>query len=89
MNGNNPSNHTRFVVACITFLGILCVVGGTALVFKGYPGDLVIGGGLAAISGLIGMLSNRTNTPQQDVTISGNPPKVEMTQPQTQPEVKP
>lgn len=77
----NQQNHTKFVVSCITFLGILCLVGGCILVFKGYPGDLVIGGGLAAISGLIGMLSNRQNT-TPDVTISGQPPKVEVTQPQ-------
>jgi hypothetical protein len=77
---NQPS-HTKFVVSCITILGILCLIGGTILIFKGYSGDLVIGGGLAAISGLIGMLSQRQQANQPDVTISGQPPKVELTQP--------
>jgi hypothetical protein len=32
-------------------------------VFKGYHGDLLIGGGLAGISGLVGMLSSAKTVP--------------------------
>jgi hypothetical protein len=75
-------NHVRFIVACITILGICCISGGVVLIYKGYPGDLLIGGGLAAISGLAGFLgAGRPNTPQPDITVSGQPPKLEVTQP--------
>ena len=64
---NQPS-RTKFVVACIFLLGVVCLIGGGILTYKGYSGDLMTGGGLAAISGLIGMLSQRTQMPPSDPT---------------------
>lgn len=96
MNGTNPTkNHTPLVVICVTFLATIASTTGAFLLWKGFAG----GGELVvtlntAISGLIGFLGGRAASPtaaqpQPDITISGNPPKVEMTQPQTQPEIKP
>lgn len=85
-NGIDPQrNHVRWIVTCVTLLGICCVAGGTVLIYKGYGGDLLIGGALAAISGLCGFLgAGKPNTPQPDITVTGSPPKAEVTQ-QTQP----
>lgn len=82
-NGADPQrNHVRWIVSCITVLGLSCAVGGTVLIFKGYAGDLLIGGVLAAISGLAGFLgAGRPPTPAQDISLSGTPPKLEVTQP--------
>lgn len=82
-NGTDPQkNHVRFIAGAITALGLAAIVCGAALIWKGYNGDLLIGGGLAAISGLCGFLgAGRPNQPQPDVTISGQPPKVELTTP--------
>lgn len=83
-NGTLPINHTKFIVACVTILGILCILAGGTLTWRGYNAELLIGGGVAAISGLLGVISNRQPTPPPDVTISGQPPKVEVTQPTTE-----
>lgn len=86
MNGPDPQkNHIRFVVACVTLLGVLCITAGAILTYKGYNAELLVGGGVGAITGLLGMLSTaRPTPPPPDVTISGTPPKVEVTQPQPQ-----
>jgi hypothetical protein len=76
-------NHVRFIVSCITILGIGCAIGGVILIFKGYGGDLLIGGALSAISGLCGFLgAGRPNTPQPDISVSAQPAKVELSQPE-------
>lgn len=76
-------NHVRFIVGAITLLGICCIAGGTLLIYRGYGGDLLIGGGLAAISGLAGFLgAGRPNVPQPDITVSGQPPELKVSQPQ-------
>lgn len=70
---------------CVTTLGTLCLVAGTVLIFKGYNADLLIGGTVSAISGLLGMLATaRRNNPPPDITVSGQPPKVEVSQPTTE-----
>lgn len=75
-------NHVRFIAGMITILGIACIAGGTILIFRGFGGDLLIGGGLAAISGLCGFLgAGRPVPPQPDITVSGQPPKAEVTHP--------
>lgn len=90
MNGTNPvKNHTPLVVICVTFLATIASTTGAFLLWKGFAG----GGELVvtlntAISGLIGFLGGRATaspplTPP-DITISGQPPKVEVTQPQTE-----
>jgi len=78
MTNGFPTGHTRFIVSCVTILGVLCIAAGTVLIFKGYHADLLIGGAISAISGLLGMLTTRP-VPPPDVTISGQPPKVELT----------
>lgn len=80
-NGIPLNNHTRFIVACVTVLGVLCILAGGVLTWRGYNAELLIGGGVAAISGLLGVISNRQPSTPPDVTISGQPPKVEVTQP--------
>ncbi len=84
-NGNGaPSNadHRKLIIMWVGGLGMLAIICGTVLIFKGYNGDLLIGGGLAAISGLVGFLSSgKPTVPPPDVTVSGQPPKVEVTQP--------
>jgi hypothetical protein len=55
-----PNTHdTKFIVSCITFLGSLAIVCGSFLLWKGFQSGeiLVSSGGVAAISGLTGMLS--------------------------------
>lgn len=83
-NGNDPQkNHVRFIVGAIVLLGLCCAICGTILIFKGYGGDLLIGGVLAAISGLCGFLgAGKPNQPQPDITVSANPLKAEVTQPE-------
>lgn len=84
MNGTSDPNHNnqRLIVYSVLTLGLACVVGGTALTYKGYNAELLIGGGTAAIAGLLGVLSNRSATPPPDVTLSAGPPaKVELSQP--------
>jgi hypothetical protein len=79
MNGTTEPqrNHTRFIVSCVTILGTVCASGGTILIFKGYGGDLLIGGALSAISGLCGYLgAGRPNTPSPDISVSSQPPAV-------------
>jgi hypothetical protein len=76
-------NHVRFIVSCITILGIGCAIGGVILIFKGYGGDLLIGGALSAISGLCGFLgAGRPNAPPQDVQVTSQPASVTVTQPE-------
>lgn len=90
-NGTDTSqkNHVRFIAACITLLGVACVVSGAMLIWRGYGGDLLIGGGLAAISGLCGFLgAGRPNAPGPDISVNGQPPKIVVKQPETE-EVKP
>lgn len=83
-NGNDPQkNHVRFIVGAIVLLGVCCSVCGTILIWKGYHGDLLIGGVLAAISGLCGFLgAGKPTAPQPDITVSASPPKAEVTQPE-------
>jgi hypothetical protein len=79
MNGSPEpqKNHVRTIVAAITLLGLACATGGTILIYKGYGGDLLIGGALSAISGLCGFLgAGRPNTPQPDISVSSQPPAV-------------
>lgn len=82
MNGIDPQkNHIRWITGCITLLGLGASVGGTILIYKGYNGDLLIGGALASISGLCGFLgAGRPNAPQPDISVSGQPPVVSVTQ---------
>lgn len=88
-NGASPNaDHRKLIIMWVGGLGALTLLCGTVLTFKGYSGDLLIGGGLAAISGLVGFLSSgKPTVPPPDVTVSGQPPKVEVTQPK--PEVAP
>lgn len=80
-------NHVRWIVTCVTVLGMVCAVTGGALIWKGFHGDLLIGGAITAISGLTGYLgAGKPNTPQQDITLSGNPPTLEVTQPKKETE---
>lgn len=75
-------NHVRFIAGMITILGISCIAGGTVLIYRGFGGDLLIGGGLAAISGLCGFLgAGRPSAPPPDITVSGQPTTLEVTQP--------
>jgi hypothetical protein len=54
------ANITKFIVACITFLGVVSALVGGALVWKGYEGGTLIAGGAgSAISGLIGFLGGK------------------------------
>jgi len=80
----NPArSHTRFIVGSITILGLMCGVAGATLIFKGYHGDLFIGGTLAAISGLVGLLSvGKPQQQPQDITVSTQPPSAHITQPE-------
>lgn len=76
-------NQIRFIVSMVTFLGALAMVSGTVLTFKGYNAELLVGGGVGAISGLLGMLSvSKPNQPQQDVSITGPPTEVKLTTPE-------
>ncbi len=60
-----PVNHTRFIIACITFISSLAALCGAWLLWKGFAG----GGELVmtvntAIAGMIGFLSNQPKPPQ-------------------------
>ena len=66
-------NYVRFIVICITLLGSLSIAAGSYLILKGYQsGELLIAnGGIAAISGLVGMLGvgkPSSHTPNGDTT---------------------
>lgn len=83
-NGTDPQrNHVRWIVTCVTLLGVTCAFCGATLIWKGYHGDLLIGGTLAAVSGLCGFLGAGKPTPTQpDITLSTEPPRASVTQPQ-------
>lgn len=79
MNGTTEpqKNHVRWIVTAITILGFSCTAGGTILIYKGYGGDLLIGGALSAISGLCGFLgAGRPGTSQPGISASSQPPTV-------------
>lgn len=85
MNQQSKS-HTAMIVLCVTWLGSLAALGGAWLLWKGFTGgsELVLALN-SAISGLIGFLGGRamtSNATQPDITISSQPPRVEVTQPQ-------
>lgn len=89
-NGIDPQkNHVRWIVTCMTLLGLVCAGCGAALIWKGYHGDLLIGGALAAISALGGFLgAGKPTPPAPDITVSAQPPKVEVAQQPTPTEGK-
>jgi hypothetical protein len=80
---DQPQSNQRLIIYSVLALGLACIVGGAALTYKGYEAQLLIGGGTSAIAGLLGVLSNRSATPPQDLTISGQPPVVSLTSSQT------
>lgn len=84
-NGTEPQrNYVRFIVSAILILGICCIGCGTILIFKGFGGDLLIGGGLSAISSLAGFLgAGRPHSPAPDINVSTTPPTVAVTQLET------
>lgn len=83
-NGTDPQkNHVRWIVTCMTLLGLVCAGCGAALIWKGYHGDLLIGGALAAISALGGFLgAGKPNQPTPDITLSTTPPRAEISSPE-------
>ncbi len=86
MNNNGQRNHVRWIVSCITLLSGIAFISGAILIYKGYNGDLLVGGGLAGISGLVGMLSvSKPFQTPPDVKVSGTPTSVEVTQPTVPP----
>lgn len=86
MNNGEVKSHTRLVVLAVTFLASQAAIMGGFLLWKGFAG----GGELVvtlntAISGLIGFLGGRAAAAPPavpDITISGQPPHVAVTQPQ-------
>lgn len=87
MNGAPQKNHIRFIVLCVTLLGVISIVAGTILTFKGYNAELLIGGGVGTIPGLLGMLSTAKPTPPPpDVTVTNPPLKTEIKNNVSQPE---
>ncbi len=88
MTEKPAKNPTTLVVVCVTMLGTEAAIMGGFLLWKGFTGgsELVLALN-SAISGLIGFLGGRAvaSTQQQtppDITISGQPPTVAVTQPQ-------
>ena len=84
-NGSQvATGHTRLIVSVVGILsgGSLCL--GTWLIFKGYQtGELLIATGGQGVAGLLGFLGGKAMMQQQpDITVSGTPPKLEVTQPQ-------
>lgn len=66
MNGTSqPRNNTPLIVYCVTLMGLTSIGCGTWLISKGYmAGELLLSsGGVAAISGLLGMAVNRPAQP--------------------------
>lgn len=57
-----PQSHTRFIIACITFLSAIAMGLGFWLLLKGYQSGelLVTNGGVGGISGLIGFLGGKS-----------------------------
>lgn len=80
------ADHRKLIIMWVGGLGTVAFLCGTVLTFKGYNGELLIGGGVSAISGLVGFLSaGKPSNPPPDITVSGEPPKVEVSQ-QEQPQ---
>lgn len=82
----NPQtkSHTSLIVICVTWLGSLAGIGGAWLLWKGFTGgsELVLAMS-SAISGLIGFLGGRAMVPPApDITLTAQPLKAELTQPQ-------
>jgi len=66
---NQPPNHVRFIIGCITTLALVATLCGGWLLWKGFAG----GGELVmvvntAIAGMIGFLSNRQPSPTTTTT---------------------
>lgn len=86
----NPPNHIRFIVGCITVLGLAAGVGGYLLLSKGYQGGEIfatMAGG--AITGLLGMLSMRGQTSQSPNVIASPDQPVIVNQPNNNPTTPP
>lgn len=93
MSAEDPIHSSRIVrqaVLCVTFLGLIFAVIGGYLLLKGFQsGELFVGGATTGLGGLLGIISSPRQQPQPpDVTISGQPPKVELTQPKPESEPK-
>lgn len=59
----NTPGHTRYIVGCITLLGLVFGLSGSFLVYKGFEGGniaMTIGGQCAA--GLVGFLGGKMMT---------------------------
>lgn len=61
---NQPNNHVRFIIGCITLIAMTGCICGAWLLWKGFAG----GGELVmtvntAIAGMIGFLSNQPKPP--------------------------
>lgn len=78
----SQKNHTRFIVTTILILALAAIGCGTFLVYKGYQtaGELLLAnGGIGAISGLIGLISQaRPSPPPPDVVVTNPPVKTEI-----------
>lgn len=73
----NSAGATKFIVLCITILGLVSFVIGGLLVWKGFQGgELIAGGGSSAVTGLIGFLGGKMMTP---AGTSGDPVKTQVT----------
>lgn len=63
-NSDKPKNTVHVVVNRLTILGITFASLGALLIWKGYHGDLLIGGAISA-SGAIGAILASPKNPQE------------------------
>lgn len=75
------SDHTKYIISCITFLSFVALMSGAWLVFKGFEGGAVlIGAGGNGLTGLIGYLGGRTMSARPTVNVEP-PSNVTVNQP--------
>lgn len=87
MNGNPiVVGHTRLIVSVIGVLSAGALALGAWLIVRGYQtGELLIQTGGSGVTGLLGFLGGKAMgmamQPPPDITVTGNPPRVEVAQP--------
>lgn len=69
-----PPDHTKFIAGCVTAIALVSLACATALIFKGYTAELMVGIASAAGGSLGTMLAMKRNpqTGSADTNVAGD-----------------
>lgn len=77
MNNKPPKPIVNTVVDRLTVMAIVFAVTGAALIWKGFHGDLLIGGAITCAGAIGAILSSPRSSATQDVRVMNDPEKPE------------